>query len=107
MRGVRPYSTADLEAMPTRRLLGHLERLRICESNIATYEGQRFPPDYRPQELIYFKKDPRWNQQYAELKRILVRREHVPKSSERKARRIQKAAENRAKPHERPRSRRR
>lgn len=107
MRGVRPYSTADLDAMPTKRLLGHLERLRICEPNIGAYEGQRFPPDYRPERLIYFKEDPRWDRQYAELKRILARREHVPKSSERQARRLQKVAENRGEPHQRPRSSRR
>ena len=107
MRGVRPYSTADLETMRTKQLLAHLERLRVCEPSIDAYAGQPFPPDYRPDGLIYFNEDPRWDQQYAELKRILARREHVPRSPQRKSRRIRKAAENRAKPRERPKSRRR
>ncbi len=93
--------------MPTKRLLGQLGRLRACEESIRLSDGPPFGPGYRPEEFIYFKEDPRWRQQYAELKRILVQREHVPKAPERRARRLQKVAENRSKPHERPRSKRR
>jgi hypothetical protein len=106
MRGVRPYAIADLDALPTKRLLAHLQRLRTCEESIGLSDGPPFGSDYRPEEFIYFKDDPRWTQQCAELKRILAHREHVPKAPERKARQQEKRAANRGKPHERPRSKR-
>ena len=55
--------------MPTKRLLGLLGRLRACEPSIGLYDGQSFPPSYRPDEFIYFKDDLRWPQQYLEMKR--------------------------------------
>jgi hypothetical protein len=80
MRGVRPYSTTELESMPTRRLLGHLTRLRTCEESQDQSDGPPFGADYRPEELVYFKDDPRWTEQCSEVKRILAGREHVPRS---------------------------
>jgi hypothetical protein len=107
MRGVRPHAAAELESLPTKRLLAHLRRLQICEGSIALSDGPPFGSDYRPEEFIYFKDDPRWSQQYAELKRILAHREHVPKAPERKARRLETLAKNQGKSRERPRSKRR
>jgi hypothetical protein len=92
MRGVRPLS--DLEARPTKRLLGQLARLRACEENAAGSDAE--PHELDP-TLVYFKDDPRWQQQYAELKRILATREHVPRPSERRASRRTKSA-NRPRP---------
>jgi hypothetical protein len=103
MRGVQPFSMAELEAMPTKRLLGHLERLRRCEEDIGRSDVEPSDPELRSADLIHFKDDPRWDEQYRELKRILARREHVPGASERKARRIQKVKEARDKPRARPR----
>ena len=81
MRPVKPIATEVLEAMDTRRLLGHLSRLRACEESFAASDlaGQPLPPTYDPTTSIYFKDDPRWQQQWREVKRILATREHLPR----------------------------
>jgi hypothetical protein len=66
--------------MPTRRLLGHLERLRGCQESLERSDGPPFGADYHPEEVVYFKDDPRWGEQYSTVKRILAGREHVPRA---------------------------
>jgi len=58
--------------------------------------------DYDDATVIFFKDDPRWRDQFDEVKRILATREHVPKG-ERKAKRIARAAQskNRSRPKRR------
>lgn len=86
MSAVKPYATVSLEAMTTRRLLGHLSRLRACQESLAVSDlaGQPLPSDYDPVAHIYFKDDPRWQQQSKEVKRILAAREHIERPAERR-----------------------
>jgi hypothetical protein len=86
MRAIKPCTAASLEAMTTRQLLGQLSRLRACEESFAASDlaGQPLPSEYDPVLYIYFKEDPRWQQQYADVKRILAAREHVVRPEERR-----------------------
>jgi len=69
------------------------------------HDGQDLGSSYRPEELVYFKEDPRWAQQVQELKRVLASREHVPKGPELRTRRVAKAIANRSKSRGRPKKR--
>ena len=86
MAAVKPYDGAQLEAMTTRQLLGHLSRLRKCEASLAASDLADQPPlaDYDPASFIYFKDDPRWQRQHDDVKRILAGREHLTRSTERR-----------------------
>ncbi len=71
---------ANLDALPTKQLLGVLRRLLRCEESVAA-------SDLSPSDLakldphaIYFKDDPRWSASYENVKRILATREHVPRT---------------------------
>jgi MYXO-CTERM domain-containing protein len=93
-RRLQPLSRAELEAMPTKQLLAQLQRLRVCEENIAASDFQKIDTDDTTE--ILFKDDPRWRTQVDEVKRILSTREHVPKAPERKAKRIARAAQTKS-----------
>jgi len=103
---VKPYPLAALEAMTTRQLLGHLARLRKCEESLALSDlaGQPLPSEYDPISRIYFKDDPRWQQQFQEVKSILAKREHVIRPAERRQEslRRKKAQQPRKKPRKKP-----
>jgi hypothetical protein len=102
MSAVKPYAIESLEAMTTRQLLGYLSRLRACEESLARSDlaGQPLPSDYGPASRIYFKDDPRWQEQWREVKRVLAQRDHVARPAERREASLQrkKTQEPRKKP---------
>ena len=86
MRAIKPCTAASLVAMTTRQLLSQLSRLRECQERFAASDlaGQPLPSDYDPVSYFYFKDDPRWQQQYADVKSVLAEREHVARSEDRR-----------------------
>lgn len=91
-RVVPPASIGELEAMPTKHLLGRLERLRHCPQSLAQ-------SDFDPQEVttvdgVLFKDSARWKDAFAEVKAVLTSREHVAGAAERRERRRERATKN-------------
>ncbi|HEX4456706.1 MAG TPA: hypothetical protein VIA18_01975 [Polyangia bacterium] len=78
--------------MPTRQLLSHLARLRKCEASFADSDlpGQPQRADYDQISHVYFKEDPRWQEQWQNVKRILAGREHLPRPAERRRASLQR-----------------
>jgi len=68
-----PMAMAELEALPTKRLLARLRRLHECEESLAL--SDRDLPD--TSGAIEFKQSPEWVTAYQNVKQILSRREHV------------------------------
>lgn len=97
MPAIKPCTTASLQAMTTRQLLGRLSRLRECEESLAASDlgGQPLPSEHDPVSSIYFKDDPRWRQQYADVKLILAGREHVVRPEERRQEAVRRKKEQR------------
>ncbi len=74
-------SREQLEALPTRAVLGRLQRLRRCEqspgeSDLSAEELARLVP-------IRFKSTPEWQAAVADVKAVLATREHLPSGPER------------------------
>jgi hypothetical protein len=90
----------QLEAMPTRSLLGRLRRLRECEES-ADGSDLDFA-EVAALTGINFKADPLWSQAYDQVKAILDARERVPRTVERRseslARRRKHEGSNRGRP---------
>ena len=104
-RSVTVISREQLEAMPTRSLLGRLQRLRECEESADR-------SDLDSVELgaltgINFKADPLWSVAYDQVKTILNAREHVPRAAERRNERIQRTRKLKGRNRPRPRGPRR
>ena len=66
---------AELEALSTKQLLGRLRRLHECEESLAL--SDRDAADRS--ECIEFKQSPEWIAAFRDVKRVLSRREHVPR----------------------------
>jgi hypothetical protein len=76
-------SREHLEALPTRAVLGRLERLRRCEqspgeSDVSAEELTQVVP-------IRFKGTPEWRAAVDDVKAVLARRENLPSGPERAA----------------------
>ena len=86
-RNLPVVERAELERLPTKALLGRLQRLRELEDEPGH-------SDLDPQELaelealggINFKSEPQWRAAIEDLKAVLATREHVPRAAERRAR---------------------
>ena len=85
-RNIPVLSRAELEALPTKALLGRLKRLYECEQQPAA-------TDLDPEELaaveakggISFKSEPQWRDAFKDVKTVLATREPVPTPAERRA----------------------
>jgi hypothetical protein len=83
---LRVVSRAELEALPTKALLGRLKRLYECEQEPAD-------SDLDPGELaalealggINFKSEPQWRAAFKDVKAVLATREPVQPPAERQA----------------------
>jgi hypothetical protein len=79
-RAVSILAADRLEAMSTKQLLARLARLHFCEQDDSDY----MPAEIAGTEGILFKDTVEWRAAYADLKRILATREHVPRPAARK-----------------------
>lgn len=66
----------ELEAMPTRQLLGRLHQLRMCIESFEHDDLCEPPPD---DGRIRYKQTEEWRAAYREVKAVLDTREHVPR----------------------------
>ena len=76
-RHVRPIPIEQLDELTTERLLAYRDKLlaledRTEDSGLSGVEVQALAP-----ELIHFKDDPRWQELYGAVKKVLAGREHV------------------------------
>jgi hypothetical protein len=92
---------ATLAAMPTKGLLDRRRRLLRCEESPDVSDAS--PDELAQVTGIVFKSAPEWRAAYEQLKAILATREHVPKSTEKRAARIERARANRSAEHRRQR----
>ncbi|MDB4265202.1 hypothetical protein N9891_00475 [bacterium] len=78
--------------MSTGSLLKRWKDLLSCEDS---YEGSEKEHDCEPIliDSIEFKESPQWRIAYQDVKKILAIREHIPRPAEKKARRLEKAAQ--------------
>jgi len=81
-RSIEIMSPAQLEAMPTRSLLGRLQRLRECEDSADRSDLDSV--EIAALKGINFKADPLWSEAYDLVKTILNTREHVPRPRDRR-----------------------
>src|SRR6185369_3370437 len=100
-RSVVIMSPKQLEAMPTRSLLGRLQRLRECQESAER-------SDFDSAELaaltgINFKADPRWSVAHDQVKTILNSREHVPRTAERRDQKVLRKRTRKGTNRQRPR----
>ncbi len=72
-RPIKPLSLAQLEKLPTKRLLARLKQLHQCEESISLSDraGERNASG----EL--FKDSPEWMAANEQIKGLLAKREHV------------------------------
>lgn len=68
-----PLTEDQLRALPTKRLLAYLDRIRKVHDT-PSWEDDGYP---RKSHHIYTKDDPRWGEHFALVKRIASDREHV------------------------------
>ncbi|MBI3879165.1 MAG: hypothetical protein HY301_03770 [Verrucomicrobia bacterium] len=85
-------SLAELEALPTKQLLGRLNRLRQCELSRSVSDHNNHQEESCLS--IEFKDTNTWKTAYAQLKQVLASREHVAKGMALVERRKSKAHEN-------------
>lgn len=78
---IQPLSREQLEALPTKALLGRLKHLRQCEESFVFSDKDE--SEVAP-NAIQFKDTPLWQTAYKELKEILSCCEHLPKGKEAK-----------------------
>lgn len=78
---IQPLTREQLEALPTKALLGRLKRLYNCEESFEFSDKDESEVDAN---TIQFKDTPQWQRAYKELKEVLSIREHLPKGKEAK-----------------------
>jgi len=76
-RHIKPMSIAELEALPTKRLLARLKQLLSCEESLSLSDTSDQPASARG----IFKDSPEWISAYEQLKAVLSKREHIPKTA--------------------------
>lgn len=67
----------ELQAWPTKRLLGRLHSLRILEEAPELSDMTRWEAQEWTSGKIGFKSEPEWHEAYQDIKDILAKREHV------------------------------
>lgn len=75
-RPIFPKTPIELEALSTRQLLGRLKQLHQCEESLD--QSDRDAPVETG--CIEFKQSPEWRSAFHDVKQVLSRREHVPKT---------------------------
>jgi hypothetical protein len=78
-RKITPMTRSQLEALPTKRLLARLNRLRRVEESIAL--SDREPDEHEAPGFIEFKDNPEWIVEYNCLKELLAEREHISRQN--------------------------
>jgi len=78
-KNIFPMTLSELEALPTKRLLGRLACLHRCEQSLAL--SDLTPQNYQPSSAIEFKDSPEWLTEYKKLKEVLAWREHVSRGA--------------------------
>lgn len=76
-RNIPVIPRVELEALPTKRLLGRLKALRLCEESVQ--DSDLDPTEIAALDGINFKDEPQWREAYQDLKATLASREHVPR----------------------------
>jgi hypothetical protein len=78
------FAPGDLDSLRTTELMGLRAQLLRCGESLETSDLQT-PADFAKLDPdgIYFKNDPRWAPLYADVKRILGTREHLPSRAKR------------------------
>ena len=84
-----------LRELPTKRLLGRLQRLRECYESFEA--SDLTAEEIAAADGVVFKNDPKWTAAVADLKRELATREHVPRPAE-----VARAKERRRSEHREP-----
>jgi hypothetical protein len=74
-RAIKPFTSAELEAWPTHRLLARLRTLHRCEESFAL--SDRNAGETVPDGVILFKQSKAWQTAYTQVKAILAHREHI------------------------------
>lgn len=72
-RPIKPISQAQLERLPTHRLLARLKQLHQCQESLSL-------SDHAGEQNVtaeIFKDSPEWIAAYEQIKRILAKREHI------------------------------
>jgi hypothetical protein len=72
-RPIKPIPVAQLEKLPTKRLLARLKQLHQCEES-ASLSDRVIERDGSNE---VFKDSPEWIAAYEQIKRLLAKREHV------------------------------
>jgi hypothetical protein len=80
---VQLLNLKQLEALPTKALLGRLKRLHQCEES---FESSDCDESEVASNTIQFKNTLQWQCAYKELNEVLSEREHLPKGNELKRR---------------------
>ncbi len=73
---VFPMPDIELEALSTRQLLARIKRLRECEESLTLSDRDAADPS----GIIEFKQSPEWALAFQDVKQVLSRREHVPRT---------------------------
>ena len=94
-RSISIVTREQLEAMPTRSLLGRLQRLRECEESVDRSDLDS--AEIAALTGINFKADRLWSEAYDQVKTILETREHVPRAAERQNARLVRARKRKGK----------
>ncbi len=69
-----PMLLDELDAMPTRQLIGRLHQLRMCIESLEHDDLDEPPPD---NGQIRYKQTDEWRGAYRDVKAVLETREHV------------------------------
>ena len=77
IRSVSPLAIAELEALPTHRLLAYLNKLNQCEGSIQ--ESDWSAQEISKVEGIIFKSSAEWKSQVELVKTVLSTRPHIEK----------------------------
>jgi hypothetical protein len=77
MRSVRPLSSADLEALTTKRLLAYRSLLLSLADSASLSDLDESELVTLDTSVLYFKDQPAWRELYADVKQVLATREHV------------------------------
>jgi hypothetical protein len=104
-RAINIMTREQLEAMPTRSLLGRLRRLRECQESIERSDLDSV--EIAALTGINFKADPLWSEAYEQVKTILETREHVARAAERRNEGFVRARNRKGNSRSRPRPSRR
>ena len=71
-RPIKPVPLAQLETLPTKRLLARLKQLHQCEESLSLSDRGE-----RDVSAAMFKDSPEWIAAYKQIKQLLAKREHV------------------------------